>query len=381
MFTFNKRIIISLVALFLVVLYLLGCSPKEKSQVVAKSNLKKETKELQSLKVSKEDKTIIPILAYHHIKRNPDNFIAISPEMFEKHLKYLKENGYTTITLDALYNYITKNKPLPEKPVILTFDDGNRNVYLNAVPLLKKYNFKATFFIYPLVIHPKGRSFMSISELKELHKLGFDVQSHTWSHPYLTKRGRNESRKAYINRIKKELVKSKNWLETTLNKRVEYLAYPFGVYNTEVEKMVLDAGYKLALTIDEGVNIKSTPVTRIKRQIIFKKDTYKNFVDKVTTLPLFVLNLTPKDGEIIYINNPSVSATLQTTKDLNLKTIKMEIDLKEVDIYYNNVTKKISLSKSMQFKKGFHYVTIKARDKNNRLCEASWGFIVKGGGK
>lgn len=84
----------------------------------------------------------LPIIMYHSMLRNGSGEYTISPETFEEDLRYLKDNGYTTIYMQDLLDYINKQVPLPEKPIMLTFDDGYYNNYLYAYPLAKKYESK-----------------------------------------------------------------------------------------------------------------------------------------------------------------------------------------------------------------------------------------------
>lgn len=235
--------------------------------------------------VSVSPPVYVPVFVYHHVKPNPNNFIAISPDMFEQHLKYLSEEGYHSITATDYLLLRRGEKDLPSKPVMLTFDDGNRNAFVYAVPLMRKYEATATFFVYPGVIeHPEGKKFLSVSDLTSLHEMGFDIQSHSWSHPLLPRlvRGTSEN---FPRKLRRELVDSKEWLEKKLNKKVESFAIPFGAYNRSLFLWLEKAGYKAAYTIDNGFNTPDTPVMKLKRWQVLKKQSFRSFVKKLQSVP------------------------------------------------------------------------------------------------
>ncbi|OGE20015.1 hypothetical protein A3A14_00190 [Candidatus Daviesbacteria bacterium RIFCSPLOWO2_01_FULL_43_38] len=182
----------------------------------------------------------VPILMYHYIGLNPNpsdkarDSLSISPEKFERQMKYLKENGYTTTSLDTLYAALKKTATLPEKVVILTFDDGYIDFYFNAYPILKKYGFSATIFIPTgLVGQP---AYLSWSQIKDMHSSGLVVfGAHTVSHPHLPSLSRETALK--------EITESKNTLSDHLGVPVNFLAYPYGSTNESVITLTKEAGY------------------------------------------------------------------------------------------------------------------------------------------
>ena len=128
----------------------------------------------------------LPSFTYHHVDPKLKNDIAITPATFEAQLKVLKDGGYHTITARQLADYHSKGTPLPDKPVMITFDDGWKNQYEYAAPLLKKYGFVATYFINPQPIG-RGSAYMTKDMLVQLTKDGNDIEPHTWTHKQLTR--------------------------------------------------------------------------------------------------------------------------------------------------------------------------------------------------
>lgn len=182
----------------------------------------------------------IPILTYHSFgpkpafKENKTQLqYRVTVAMFESHMKYLADKGYTTITFADLVENQVNGKPLPEKPIVLTFDDGWKSQYELAVPILEKYKFTGTFFI--ITNSTGAKSYMSVDELKDLHAKGFEIASHTKSHPRLPT----------LDDVKlvEELQGSKKALEDKLGITVTTLAYPYYAHDARVMKAVQDAGY------------------------------------------------------------------------------------------------------------------------------------------
>jgi len=185
------------------------------------------------------------ILAYHTIAPLTGKETAeqkrykVSPDVLEKQFIYLKEKGYTVIPLDDLVTFLETGSPiLPEKSIVLTFDDGLDSQYENAVPLLQKYEYPATFFVYTLTV---GKNkFMTWDQVKEVMDKGITIGSHTKTHAFLTK---TEDKEVLMD----ELAGSKKIIEESIGRSVDFLAYPFYMQNEHVQDFVKRAGYRSAL--------------------------------------------------------------------------------------------------------------------------------------
>ncbi|MFQ5342508.1 MAG: polysaccharide deacetylase family protein, partial [Anaerolineae bacterium] len=133
----------------------------------------------------------VPILMYHYISVPPlgaDKIrvgLSVPPANFEAHLQYLKDNGYHSISLHQLLLNLTRGEPLPERPIILTFDDGYRDNYENAFPLLQKYGFTATFFLITNFIDEGRPAYVTWEQVKQLAQAGNEIGAHTRDHPDL----------------------------------------------------------------------------------------------------------------------------------------------------------------------------------------------------
>jgi len=223
----------------------------------------------------------IPILTYHRFAEDCSSPLCMPAKTFEHQMRYLKENGYHVITAEDLVVFLGYRQGLPHKSVLITMDDGYRSVYNIAYPILKKYGFKATLFIYTSFV---GVSKMAITwdQLKEMQTDGFTIGSHTIYHSDLTNPKEGESEQEHIARLKEELTGSKKIIDRKLGQETYLLAYPFGYYDQRSIQMAKEAGYKLAMSVKRGGNpFYANPFT-LRRDQILEKDL-QSFVSRLKT--------------------------------------------------------------------------------------------------
>lgn len=206
----------------------------------------------------------VPIFCYHHIREwlktdsEDDRAYIVPPSDLETQLKWLKEEGYNSVSSEQMYEYYANGKPLPDKPIMLSFDDTDDNQYTNAFPLLEKYGFKGTFFVMTVSIGQEN--YMTAAQLKELDKAGHDIQAHTWDHHMVTKYETDEEWQLQI-------VGPKTELEALLGHPTSYFAYPFGIYDATAAEKLKSYGYKAAFRLAEVHDDTVDPVFAIKRYI------------------------------------------------------------------------------------------------------------------
>ena len=201
-----------------------------------------QTSDKQSVLSSAQRSEGIPILYYHSIMLETGNDLRMPPDQFEAQMAYLQDNGYNSVSLEQLYQASYKGGTLPEKPVVITFDDGYVDNYTTALPILKKHGYTATVFMVTSYIGGKG--FMSWPQLKALVTEGWEIEGHTTHHSYLTKIDPST--------LLRELRPPKELLEKELGQPVNFFAYPYGDLNANVVQKVKDAGYLLAVTTARG---------------------------------------------------------------------------------------------------------------------------------
>lgn len=222
----------------------------------------------------------VPILVYHKFASTPKDLMTVTPEVFEAQLKWLKDNGYTVIPLKTLIDYLQGNgAPPPPKSVVITDDDGHISMYNIMVPIIKKYNIPVTLFIYPTAISDvKLENHITWDELRGLQSTGlFDIGSHTYWHPNFKKEKEKRSAEDYKQFANDQLKKSKEILEQKLDTTVEYLAWPYGIYDEELEQWAKDNGYVAAFTIGRKHAKVAYPLMRQPRYLILDSDGTTNF--------------------------------------------------------------------------------------------------------
>ena len=225
---------------------------------------------LLSLNVFAGDKINIPILCYHNFNPTRPGSMNLRPQVLEEQILWLKNHGYTIIPLQEAVDYLQGKRPtLPEKSVVITADDGWQSVYTYLYPLVKKYHFPVTLFIYPETIS-SGKNTMTWEELHELQNTGlFDIEGHTYSHPNFKQERKHISEERYEKFVAHELAGSKAILEKKMNKPITLLAWPFGIYDDYLENAAKKAGYTMAFTINyEAANKSYRPMAEPRFMIV-----------------------------------------------------------------------------------------------------------------
>lgn len=215
----------------------------------------------------------IPVLYYHSIDYEKGNELRIPKEKFRQQMQYLKDNKYTTLSLDEFYNFLVNNNPVPNKSVIITFDDGYKDNYENAFPILKEFGFRATIFVITSTID-KEKDFLTSNELKEMSSCNIGIESHTVNHDNLNSLD-------YDAQIK-TLKDSKEFLERILGKEVKYIAYPYGKWNENTLKAVKSAGYNMAFTTIGGWSNKDQGLYTLNRVYVSNNHNMDEFKRRLT---------------------------------------------------------------------------------------------------
>ena len=228
----------------------------------------------------------IPILMYHMVCETDDpkeKRYCCHPTAFKKQMAYLKRAGYLVIGLDDLINSIINGTTLPQKSIAITFDDGFADNYENAFPVLKKYGFPATVFVVSRLagrtnewMQEEGfpaRKLSGWKELKDMSENGITMGSHTTTHPSLID--------IEVGSARHEIINSKSELEEALGKPVHFFAYPYGLLNEQVEKLVVEAGYLGACSTRTGFNSERENPFALRRIEVYGTDTLWNFIWKL----------------------------------------------------------------------------------------------------
>lgn len=263
-------IVFLVLSLVFLLFFIMGSEPKNNSFInisqisegitintfkkVKKSDKKVYTKE--TFKENEPKAQAIPIFTFHrivpdnvkHEKYEEDQWVA-SDDMFDKQLKYLYDNGYKTISLDQFYCWYKRKCEFDKKTVVLTLDDGNYDDYYVVLPILKKYNYKATTFVVGSrttnkddgKYDPYTRKFITKKMMKTVKKTYpyWDIQSHTYDLHVVEDNGKERVLNLTEEEIKQDFINNKKF-------GFKYIAYPFGVYNDAIIRQAKENNYNLA---------------------------------------------------------------------------------------------------------------------------------------
>lgn len=195
----------------------------------------------------------VPILCYHAIRPNKaNNLYEVNADQFKAQMKALADSGYQTILPNQLYAYLNFGASLPDKPVMITYDDTRSEQFTMAKQEMDKYGFKGVYFIMTISI---GRpNYMSREQIKQLSDEGHAVASHTWDHSRFDRyKFQNEKeirgKRQTVNDYDLQLGDSKKKLEEITGKPVEHFAFPFGLWNAEGIPELQKRDYKLAFQL------------------------------------------------------------------------------------------------------------------------------------
>jgi peptidoglycan/xylan/chitin deacetylase (PgdA/CDA1 family) len=205
----------------------------------------------------------LPILMYHRINvvtpSTPaaSRALTVHPADFERQMRWLKRRGYRTVTQREVFDALFLGRSLGPRPILITFDDGYRDVFFRASPVLARLGFRATAYVISGRISAGDPSFLTWGLLHALEERGIEVASHTVHHRDLTSLPPHEALA--------ELTQSRRALERELGHPVQWLAYPFGRFNARVEALARRAGYVLATTTHPGMRHSARAPLALRR--------------------------------------------------------------------------------------------------------------------
>ena len=218
-----------------------------------------------------EDYIDVPIIMYHSILKDPSRShkYTVTPAVLEEDLKYIKDKGYTTVTIAELISYVYDDSPLPEKPIVLTFDDGHYNNYGYLFPLLEKYDMKAVISIVGSYTDKFSEtdeanlnsSYLRWKDIKELMDTGrIEFQNHTYNlHSNTgkrigTKKIKGETDEHYKSILKDDILKLQQEFEGNTNYTPKCFTYPFGGISNASLDIIKELGFKASLSCEQGIN-------------------------------------------------------------------------------------------------------------------------------
>ncbi|MEM0909588.1 MAG: polysaccharide deacetylase family protein [Pseudomonadota bacterium] len=267
----------------------------------------------------KINNTEFVILVYHHVSNETPPSTSISPELFAEHVDYLSKN-HTVISLESALTAMEANTALPEKSVVITFDDGYANIFEHGFPLLKQYNFPFTIFINPEEIGNREDQ-LTWQQIAKMQPLG-TFANHTIGHHHLLDRKHSENEQAWLKRTTANITLAEKKIREQLGYTKRWLAYPYGEHNEALKKHIIEIDFTgfgqhsgaVASFSDKGA-IPRFPAAGIYADLASLKV-------KLNSLALPVKAVTPSDPEVKpgeYLDK--ISLYLLETSDIQLQQL------------------------------------------------------------
>jgi peptidoglycan/xylan/chitin deacetylase (PgdA/CDA1 family) len=205
----------------------------------------------------------VPVLMYHYLSAPPAGAdiyrrdLSVTPELFAAHLDAMQQAGYTPISLYALLDYLTLGSPLPAKPVVLTFDDGYRDNYTNAFPMLRERGLTATFFIVTDFIHDERPEYLTWDMVREMYTGGMSIESHGRNHISLANKDSDY--------LIWQALGSYESIEVEIGVRPRFISYPAGEYDSSTINIFRSANYWAGFTTKQGATHRSDDLFQMRR--------------------------------------------------------------------------------------------------------------------
>ena len=183
------------------------------------------------------------VLQYHHVSDRTPKITSVSPSLFKAHMEYLEKHEFNVLDIRSLHKILASKQPLPDRSVIITFDDGYRSIYQHAYPELKKRKWPFAVFVNSKAHDSKLSRYMSWGELKELDRYGATIANHTDGHIHVNRRRSGESHKAWRKRRIRELEFAESRIQKEIGAAYRLFAYPYGEYDSDFMKELKRRGY------------------------------------------------------------------------------------------------------------------------------------------
>ena len=337
--------------------------------------------------------TSVIVLLYHQFKPAGVPIPAMyrwtmNQDVFEAEMKYIHDNGYHVVPLSDVLRFIKHEITLPPGSVCITIDDGYKSAIVYAAPILKKYGYPWTFFIYPdFITVNEGSGAASWKDLLELQAEGVDIESHSMTHPQLTRHKQliknvwhNFSPDEYAAWLTNETAGSKALLEQKMGKKITCFAYPFGAYNKQVEAAVIAAGYEAIFTVADNPVHSTTSLHSIGRYTI-TQGVVKNFPAYLRQSALSLTKADPEPGATVSNPRPVITATLGYPGTLDPESIETSVrDFGVVRHDFDPQTNTVRLYLPRDLIQQINLVNIRAKDAaTGQIMVANWHFNYEPG--
>jgi peptidoglycan/xylan/chitin deacetylase (PgdA/CDA1 family) len=333
----------------------------------------------------------VACLCYHRFEPGKGELI-INPAEFEAEMKKIKDLHLNVISMQDFLAWRRGEKSIPPRSILISLDDGWISGYTEAWPILKKYKFPFTMFIYTDYVRggPKsGGKSMSWEQLGDMRDAGVDIECHTVTHSDLRRAKHGKTAEQYADYLKTELVTSKDIIEQHLAIKVSAIAYPYGNYSTEVEEMCKEAGYEAAFTVNpQKITFTSPPYTLgryaidgltpkvFDAAVDFGAGSSGPSPEEIAPMAAASMLTKPAEGETVHTAQPVIEANLQALGNVDPKSVEMLISgFGPVPAKYDSATGLVKYQVPTKLQPKMYTVIIHATA-NGQKVGTRWNFSV-----
>jgi len=301
-----------------------------------------------------DDGVRVSVLGYHDFTiSEPETEMKIKVDKFRKQMELIRELGITVISFDDFDAWKRGAKPIPEKSMLITVDDGWKSFHQHAYPVLKEFNYPFTLFLYKNYVDGGGKA-LTTTMIREMTAHGATIGSHSVSHPYpvVFKKKKREGEEIYDRFLRLEIGESGKFLRQRFKAPVLSYSYPGGYVTEEMPPLITELGYRYAFTIEPGKVRRDTPDTALPRFMIlgnydrvfeFATDYGDGRVAAAGLLHTPGHPVMPEAGSIIHQRQPTITADLAKVADLDPETLEMRVSgFTKVPAVFNPKTKHYS---------------------------------------
>ena len=332
----------------------------------------------------------VVVLCYHRVEGPAGGTLSIAPELFEQHMQRLKDRGIAVISMQDFLAWRRNEKTIPPKSALITLDDGYVSAFETAWPILKKFNYPWTYFIYTKYVGTGGKS-ISWEQLATLRDEGVEIGCHTVSHLSL-RDTHGKSPEAYDAWLHDEIIGSKQILEKKLGIRCAVFAYPEGRYNAKVLDMARSGGFEASFTVYGQRVTHGAHADRIGRYAWYAKrpqdmELALNFSGPLSEseaeppvaaeLAAAMLLTQPVNGDTISDPMPVLKANLSSLGEFDENTLALRMSgVGPIPAKFDHENKIIEARPPQALKPGDYTVVVSAKTGAKKV-ETQWSFKVE----
>ena len=259
------------------------------------------------------------ILLYHHVAEDTPPSTTISPADFRAHLEYLRDHDYAVVGLPELIDNLQNGRPLPDRAVAITFDDGYISIYEQAFPMLQEFGYPFTLFVSTEPINNRQTNYMNWDQIREMSNAGVTIANHMVEHPYMLDRISGEDDAQWLERMRMELLEAETTIQAETGQAHRYLAYPYGEFDDSIKRMIEAEGF-VGLAQNSGAVGYHSDFLALPRYPL--ASIYANLDTAATKFGTLAFNVRQLEPSSPVTGSPRPTTTLQFAEgDYNLHQI------------------------------------------------------------